>query len=155
MIIKVEHIGIAVKDLSLSGSLFERLLGIKPYRSENVASEGVTTLFFKAGKTKIELVEASHSLSPVAKFIETRGEGVHHIALEVDDIKKEMKRIVKAGFTLINKKPLRGAENKLVCFIHPKSAGGVLVEICQKGKWEREKGSGSSSSSKKRTNNTQ
>lgn len=128
---KIEHIGIAVKNLRESNLLFEKLLGNAHYKIEEVASEHVMTSFFKTGPNKIELLEATDPESPVAKFIEKRGEGVHHIAFEVEDIYKEMERLEKEGFRLLNKEPKRGADNKLVCFVHPKSANGVLVELCQ------------------------
>lgn len=131
MIRKVEHIGIAVKDFSKSNCLFEQLLGLKPYKVEKVESEGVNTSFFRSGDTKIELLEALTSDSPIARFIEKKGEGIHHIAFEVEDIEAEMERLKKEGFTLLNEKPKKGADNKLVCFVHPKSANGVLVELCQ------------------------
>lgn len=128
---KVEHIGIAVKNLQDAGSLYERLLGVKSYKKEAVDSEFVVTEFFKAGDTKIELLEASSEKSPIASFIEKRGEGIHHIAFAVDDIIAEMQRLKSEGFQLLNETPKRGADNKLVCFVHPKSANGVLVELCQ------------------------
>jgi methylmalonyl-CoA/ethylmalonyl-CoA epimerase len=131
MVKKVEHIGIAVKDFSKSNCLFGQLLGLEPYKVEMVESEGVNTSFFQAGETKIELLEALHNDSPIAKFIEKRGEGIHHIAFEVEDIEAEMERLKKEGFTLLNEKPKKGADNKLVCFVHPKTANGVLVELCQ------------------------
>jgi methylmalonyl-CoA/ethylmalonyl-CoA epimerase len=127
----VEHIGIAVKNLSEGNSLYEKLLGVAPYKSEEVASEGVLTSFFKVGSTKIELLEGTHDLSPISKFIEKRGEGIHHIAFEVNDIKAEMERLKKEGFVLLNEEPKKGADNKLVCFVHPKGTNGVLVELCQ------------------------
>jgi len=128
---KVEHIGIAVKDLEVSNELFATLFGKKHYKTEAVESENVVTSFFKVGSTKIELVEGTSPDSPISKFIEKRGEGMHHIAFEVKDIEKEMKRLEKEGFRLLNEKPKRGADNKLVCFIHPKTANGVLIELCQ------------------------
>lgn len=128
---KVEHIGIAVKDLANSNLLFEKLFGKAHYKIEEVASEGVLTSFFQLGETKIELLEASKPDSPIAKFIEKRGEGIHHIAFEVEDIEAEMQRLQQEGFRLLNEKPKRGADNKLVCFLHPKSSNGVLVELCQ------------------------
>ncbi len=131
MIINLEHIGIAVKDLHAANLLYEKLLGIGPYKSEEVALEQVITSFFKTGKTKVELLEATSPDSAIAKFIEKRGEGLHHIAFEVDDIRAEMQRLENEGFTLLSKEPKPGADNKLVCFIHPKSANGVLVELCQ------------------------
>lgn len=127
----VEHIGIAVKDLQSSIALFTKLLGTECYKTEIVESEGVTTAFFKTGETKIELLEATNEDSPVARFIGKRGEGVHHVAFEVEDIGSAMKKLSEEGFQLLSNEPTRGADNKLVCFIHPKSAGGVLVELCQ------------------------
>lgn len=128
---KVEHIGIAVNSLANANDLFTRLLGAAPYKEESVASEHVTTSFFMAGQTKIELLEATAPESAIARHIEKRGEGIHHIAFEVDDIYAEMDRLRAAGFQLLNETPKRGADNKLVCFVHPKSAQGVLVELCQ------------------------
>ena len=128
---KIEHIGIAVKNLQNSNTLFEKLLGKAHYKVEEVSSEHVLTSFFKVGPNKIELLEATDPESPIAKFIEKRGEGIHHIAFEVKNIYKEMKRLEAEGFQLLNKEPKRGADNKLVCFVHPKSANGVLVELCQ------------------------
>ena len=128
---KLEHLGIAVKNLEESNALFAQLLGVEHYKIEEVASEGVKTSFFQTGESKIELLEASNENSPIAKFIEKRGEGIHHVAFEVDDIYAEMERMRNQGFQLLNKAPKRGADNKLVCFIHPKSANGVLVELCQ------------------------
>ena len=128
---KIEHIGIAVKDLEKGNELYKKLLGKAHYKIEEVASEGVKTSFFKVGFNKIELLEATNPDSPIAKFIEKRGEGIHHIAYAVKDIRKEMKRLKKEGFRLLNEEPKKGADNKLVCFVHPKSAGGVLVELCQ------------------------
>ena len=128
---KIEHIGIAVKDISDSEKLFGNLLNGDPYKRENVESEGVSTTFFQVGESKIELLEALNADSPISKFIEKRGEGVHHIAFEVDDIKEEMARMKKEGFILLSDEPKKGADNKLVCFVHPKSANGVLVELCQ------------------------
>lgn len=128
---KIEHLGIAVKNLEQSVSLYEKLLGVSCYKTEAVESEGVTTAFFKTGENKIELLEALHENSPIAKFLEKKGEGIHHVAFEVDDIYKEMERLKAQGFQLLNEEPKKGADNKLVCFIHPKTAGGVLVELCQ------------------------
>jgi len=128
---KIEHIGIAVKDLEVSNLLFEKLLGKAHYKIEEVASEGVRTSFFKTGESKIELLEALNANSPVAKFLEKRGEGVHHIAFAVDDIVSEMERLKSEGFIVLNEKPKRGADNKLVVFLHPKSSNGVLIELCQ------------------------
>ncbi len=128
---KIEHIGIAVKNLEVSNALFEKLLGKPPYKSESVASEGVTTSFFQSGPNKIELLEATNPDSPIAKFIEKKGEGIHHIAFAVTDIEKEVKRLRKAGFVILNETPKKGADNKLVVFLHPKSTNGVLIELCQ------------------------
>ena len=129
--LKVEHIGIAVKNIAESNDLFRKLLNTPHYKIEEVASEKVSTSFFKLGDTKIELLEATDPESPIARFIEKRGEGIHHIAFEVADIKAEMLRLEGEGFRLINEVPKRGADNKLVCFLHPKSSNGVLVELCQ------------------------
>ncbi len=129
---KVEHIGIAVKNLESANKLFSKLFEMKSYKSEKVEREGVTTSFFQIGDTKIELLEATNPESPIAKFIDKKGEGIHHIAFEVDDVKLEISRLEKDGFTLINKEPQQGADNKLICFLHPKSTNGVLVELCQK-----------------------
>jgi len=128
---KIEHIGIAVKSIENSNDLFEKLFGEPHYKIEDVESEGVKTSFFKIGKNKIELLEATNENSPIAKFIEKKGEGIHHIAFDVDDIKKEIKRLKKEGFIVLNDKPKKGADNKLVAFLHPKSTNGVLIELCQ------------------------
>ena len=128
---KVEHIGIAVNDLSDSNRLFEKLLNTKSYKTEEVPSEGVKTCFFQVGETKIELLQATKPDSPIAKFIEKRGEGVHHIAFEVGDIEAEMKRLQSEGFELINASPKDGADNKKICFLRPKNTNGVLIELCQ------------------------
>lgn len=128
---KVEHIGIAVKSLAQANKLYASLFGQEHYKVEAVESEGVSTTFFQLGDTKIELLEASRADSPIAKFIEKRGEGIHHIAFEVEDIRAEMQRLQQEGFTLLNEQPKPGADNKLVCFLHPKGTGGVLVELCQ------------------------
>lgn len=128
---KIEHIGIAVKDLDKSNELYKTLLGKAHYKIEAVESEHVNTSFFKVGPNKIELLEATNPDSAIAKFIEKRGEGIHHIAFEVKDIYAEMQRLEGEGFRLLNEQPKRGADNKLVCFIHPKSANGVLIELCQ------------------------
>jgi methylmalonyl-CoA/ethylmalonyl-CoA epimerase len=130
-LIRIEHIGIAVKDLNTSEALYTRLLGEGPYKREAVESEGVMTSFFRTGPNKIELLESTRPDGPIAKAIEKRGEGIHHIAFEVVDIHAEMERLRAEGFILLNEEPKRGADNKLVCFVHPKSAGGVLVELCQ------------------------
>ena len=129
--LKIEHIGIAVKSLENSNKLFSILFGAEHYKTEIVASEKVSTSFFKMGDSKIELLEASDPQSPIAKFIEKRGEGIHHIAFEVSDIRASMSELKAAGFTLLNDEPKQGADNKLVCFLHPKSTNGVLVELCQ------------------------
>lgn len=131
MINFVEHIGIAVKDLSSANNIYSDLLGIAPYKQEQVISEKVNTSFFQTSQSKIELLEATSAESPIARFIEKKGEGIHHIAFDVDDICAEMDRLKNAGFQLLNEKPKPGADNKLVCFIHPKSANGVLIELCQ------------------------
>lgn len=128
---KVEHIGIAVKDLSLANRCYEKLLGFPPYKFETVDSEGVNTSFFQAGDSKIELLEATHPQSPISRFIDKKGEGIHHIAFEVADIFIEIQRLKKEGFEFINELPKQGADNKLVCFVYPKLAHGVLIEICQ------------------------
>ena len=128
---KIEHIGIAVKDLETSNKLFAALLGKAHYKIESVESEGVNTSFFQSGPNKIELLEATNPDSPIAKFIEKKGEGIHHIAFAVDDIEKEIKLLTDEGFQLINKTPKNGADNKLVVFLHPKSTNGVLIELCQ------------------------
>ncbi len=128
---KIEHIGIAVKDLDVSNQLFTTLFGKPPYKTEEVKTEGVKTSFFKSGPNKIELLEATNSESPIAKFIDKKGEGVHHIAFAVDDIYAAIKRLQKEGFTVLNEIPKKGADNKLVAFLHPKSTNGVLIELCQ------------------------
>lgn len=127
----LEHIGIAVKDLEAVNELYTQLFGKAPYKEEMVASEHVRTSFFQMGEAKIEFLEATHPDSAIAKYIEKRGEGLHHIAFEVEDIEAEMKRLADQGFRILNEKPKRGADNKLVCFLHPKSANSVLVELCQ------------------------
>lgn len=128
---KIEHIGIAVKNLEDSNILFAKLLGAPHYKMEEVASEGVKTSFFKSGPNKIELLEATNEDSPIAKFLEKKGEGVHHIAFAVDDIVSEINRLKEEGFTVLNEIPKKGADNKLVAFLHPKGTNGVLVELCQ------------------------
>ena len=130
MMRKIEHLGIAVKDLNNANSLFVKLLGIEHYKVEAVEREGVSTSFFLLGETKIELLEATNSNSAISKFIEKRGEGIHHIAFAVDDIISEMKRLEEAGFQLLSKEPMEGADGKLICFLHPKTTNGVLVELC-------------------------
>ncbi len=127
----IEHIGIAVKNIEESNNLFSKLLGTTPYKFEKMDSEGVLTSFFSVGTTKIELLEATNPDSPIAKFIKKKGEGVHHIAFKVADIRLEMKRLQNEGFTLLNEEPKKGADNKLICFLHPKGTQGVLIELCQ------------------------
>ena len=131
MITKIEHIGIAVNDLKASEDLFKRLFGKKPYKKEEIAAEGVTTSFFKIGEQKIELLKASSEDSPIQKFIEKRREGVHHIALHVDSIAAEVKRMQGLGFEFISTKPKKGADNKMIVFLHPRTTNGVLVELCE------------------------
>lgn len=131
MVLRLEHIGIAVKDLEVSNDLFTKLLGKASYKTEEVISEHVKTTFFQNGEAKVELLEATAPESAIAKYIEKRGEGIHHVAFEVDDIRAEMERLTAEGFQLLTLEPKRGADNKLVCFFHPKSANGVLVELCQ------------------------
>lgn len=131
MMLKIEHIGIAVKDITASNALFQKLLNTPSYKQEEVASEGVLTSFFQTGENKIELLQATNDNSPIAKFIEKRGEGIHHIAFDVENIENEMKRLQAEGFILLNEMPKKGADNKLVCFLHPKETNGVLIELCQ------------------------
>jgi methylmalonyl-CoA/ethylmalonyl-CoA epimerase len=128
---KIEHIGIAVENLQEAIADYEKILGVACYKKERVEDEGVITAFFKTGENKIELLEGTRSDSPIAKFLAKRGGGIHHIAFEVQDIEAEMKRLTEAGFTLLNKSPKPGADGKLVCFLHPKEAHGVLIELCQ------------------------
>ena len=128
---KIEHIGIAVKNIDTSNLLFSKLLGKPHYKTEVVESEGVKTSFFKVGINKIELLEATNSDSPIAKFIKKRGEGIHHIAFEVEKIEDEIKRLQNEGFEVLNQIPKKGADNKRVVFLHPKSANGVLIELCE------------------------
>jgi len=128
---KIEHIGIAVKSLELSNPLFEALLGEKPYKSEEVKGEHVITSFFRAGESKIELLEATSPESAIARYLEKKGEGIHHIAFETKDIIATMKELREKGFMLLSDEPKHGADNKLICFVHPKSANGVLIEFCQ------------------------
>ena len=128
---KLEHIGIAVKDLGVSNELFQKLLGKEHYKIEKVESEGVATSFFSTGESKIELLEADNEESTIAKYISKKGEGVHHLAFNVDDIEVEMNRLKNAGFELINTEPKAGADGKLICFLHPKTTNGVLIELCQ------------------------
>jgi methylmalonyl-CoA/ethylmalonyl-CoA epimerase len=134
MIQKIEHIGIAVKDLEKSNELFRKLFGQAHYKIEPVESEGVSTSFFMLGETKIELLEASRPDSSIARFIEKKGEGIHHIAYAVDNLEEEMARLKAEGFELINERPKDGADNKRICFLHPKSTNGVLVELCEEKK---------------------
>ena len=129
--LKTEHIGIAVKELAISIPLFEKLLNSKCYKTELVENEKVNTAFFKQGETKIELLESTDPNGVIAKFIERKGEGLHHIAFDVADIKAEMKRLQEEGFVLLSEDPKAGADNKLVCFLHPKGTNGVLIELCQ------------------------
>ena len=128
---KIEHLGIAVNDIEKAEEVYAALLGVEPDKREEVESEGVLTSFFQVGENKIELLGSTDEDGPIAKFLEKRGEGIHHVAFDVDDIHAEMERLEEAGFRLLNKEPKRGADNKLVCFVHPKSANGVLVELCQ------------------------
>lgn len=128
---KIEHIGIAVKNLEDANAIYSKIFNQTPYKTEEVASEHVSTSFFMVGENKIELLEATNPESAIAKFIEKKGEGIHHIAFDVDDIYAEMERLKKEGFIILNENPKKGADNKLVCFIHPKSANGVLIELCQ------------------------
>ncbi|HVT86499.1 MAG TPA: methylmalonyl-CoA epimerase [Chitinophagaceae bacterium] len=131
---KIEHIGIAVKSLSSSVPLFEKLLNSQSYKTELVESEKVNTAFFRAGDTKIELLESTDAEGVITRFIQKKGEGLHHIAFEVADIESEMKRLKKEGFELLNETPKPGADNKIVCFLHPKTTNGVLIELCMKKK---------------------
>lgn len=128
--LRVEHIGIAIKELSVSIPLFEKLLGTNCYKQETVESERVNTAFFRQGETKIELLEGTEPEGVIAKFIEKKGEGIHHLAFEVSDIFQEMARLKNEGFVLLNEEPRHGADNKLVCFLHPKHTNGVLIELC-------------------------
>jgi methylmalonyl-CoA/ethylmalonyl-CoA epimerase len=132
---KIEHIGIAVKNLTNSIDIYQRLLNTDCYKTELIASEHVNTAFFKTGENKVELLEATSAESAIAKFIEKKGEGIHHIAFAVDDILEEMERLRNEGFVLLNEQPKKGADNKMVCFVHPKDTNGVLIEICQEIKW--------------------
>ena len=129
--LKIEHIGMAVKDLSVSIPLFEKLLNTPCYKTETVDSENVNTAFFQKGESKIELLESTDPDGVIARFIEKKGEGLHHIAFEVADIRAEMNRLEGEGFVLLNPEPKKGADNKWVCFLHPKGTNGVLVELCQ------------------------
>ena len=128
---KIEHIGIAVTDINKSNELFSKIFGKQSYKSEIVESEGVITSFFQIGENKIELVEAKNPDSPISKYLQKNREGMHHIAFEVEDIEKEMERLKKEGIRLINDAPKKGADNKLICFLHPKDTNGVLIELCQ------------------------
>lgn len=131
MFLRIEHLGIAVKNIADANRLFTALLGTSPYKAEAVEREKVTTSFFKVGESKVELLEATDPASPIARFIEKNGEGIHHVAFEVDDIRSAMQRLKAEGFQLLSEEPKEGADNKLICFLHPKSTNGVLVEICQ------------------------
>lgn len=128
---KIEHLGIAVKNMNEAISLYEQLLNVPCYKTETVESEGVSTAFFQVGDNKIELLEATRSDSPIARFLEKKGEGIHHVAFAVENIEAEMRRLQALGFELLNETPKPGADNKLVCFLHPKGTHGVLVELCQ------------------------
>ncbi len=132
---KIEHIGIAVKNLSDSIAIYQKMLHTDCYKTELVATENVNTAFLKVGENKIELLEATSADSPIAKFLEKKGEGIHHIAFAVDDILAEMERLKEEGFTLLNESPKKGADNKMICFVHPKETNGVLIELCQEIKW--------------------
>ncbi len=132
--IRIEHLGIAVKDMNAAITLYEQLLSTPCYKQERVDTEGVNTAFFKTGESKIELLEATNENSPIAKFLAKKGEGIHHVAFEVENIEAEMKRLAALGFELLNETPKNGADNKLVCFLHPRSTNGVLVELCQEKK---------------------
>lgn len=129
--LKIEHIGIAVKSLQSANAIYEKVLQKKVYKTEEVTGEKVRTSFLQVGESKIELLEAMDESSTIAKFIEKRGEGIHHIAFAVEDIRAEMQRLQQEGFRLLNEEPKPGADNKLVCFLHPKDAHGVLIELCQ------------------------
>lgn len=131
---RLEHLGIAVEDMNAARELYTRLLGVEPYKEEEVEEQGVNTVFFQTGESKIELLEPTRTDSPIAKYLYKKGEGIHHVAFEVDDIRTEMERLKNEGFQLLSEEPTHGADNKLVCFIHPKSASGVLVELCQSKK---------------------
>ena len=131
MLLNLEHLGLAVQDLAAATALYTKLLGVAPYKTEHVASEAVDTVFFQIGGSKIELLAATSPESAIARYLEKKPEGIHHVAFEVDDIVAEMARLRGEGFQLLNEAPKRGADNKLVCFVHPRSAGGVLVELCE------------------------
>ena len=132
---KIEHIGIAVNNLADSISIYQKLLNTDCYKTELVASENVNTAFLKVGDNKIELLEATSENSSIAKFLAKKGEGIHHIAFAVDDILAEIERLKDEGFTLLNESPKKGADNKMICFVHPKETNGVLIELCQEIKW--------------------
>ncbi len=131
MIKKIEHVGIAVKDLEKSNKLFKKLLGQASYKTENVESENVATSFFKIGEQKIELLKSTSENSSISRFLDRRGEGVHHLALHVEDIPKEIQRLENEGFSFVSKTPVKGADNKMIVFLHPKTTNGVLIELCQ------------------------
>lgn len=135
--LKVEHIGIAVKNIASSVPLFEKLLDCQCYKTESVEVEQVCTAFFRKGETKIELLESTHPESVIARFIQNKGEGLHHVAFEVADILSEITRLEGEGFTILNHTPKKGADNKLICFLHPKSTNGILIELCQEIKGEK------------------
>lgn len=128
---KIEHIGIAVSDIEAANSLYTKLLGVDPYKQETVESEGVITSFFMAGPNKVELLQGMKEGNAISSFIDKKGQGIHHIAFEVQDILAEMERLKKEGFILVNDQPKKGADNKLICFVHPKTTNGVLIELCQ------------------------
>lgn len=134
MIRKIEHLGIAVHDIKASNSLFEKLLNVSPYKMEMVEREGVMTSFFQVGESKIELLQATHQDSPIAKYLEKNKQGIHHIAFDVDDIYAEMSRLEREGFVLLSAEPKPGADGKMIVFLHPKSTDGVLIELCQDAK---------------------
>ena len=128
---KIEHIGIAVRDLDAAIILYERLLGVPCYKTEEVQSEGVMTAFFMTGHSKVELLAALRPETPVGRFLDQKGEGIHHVAFEVADIRAEMRRLKEGGFQLLSEEPRAGADNKIVCFVHPKDTKGLLIELCQ------------------------
>jgi len=132
--LKIEHLGIAVADLKVSIPLFEQLLNTPCYKTEVVENEGVSTAFFKIGESKVELLEATREDSPIKKFIDKKGQGLHHVAIDVENIEAEMKRLSALGFELLSERPKEGADNKLICFLHPKTTNGVLIELCQERK---------------------
>ena len=131
MIKKIEHVGIAVKDLEKSNKLFKKLLGQASYKTENVELENVATSFFKIGEQKIELLKSTSENSSISRFLERRGEGMHHLAFHVEDISKEIQRLENEGFSFVSKTPVKGADNKMIVFLHPKTTNGVLIELCQ------------------------